>query len=63
MLALHFQSALAKFGCGDAITRLPTGGYGNKQIPVNDPSCYHVENEFHVMIKFCLYDNLRHDLM
>ena len=59
------RSALAKFRCGVAPIRLETGRY--EQLPVGQrlcPFCQNcVEDEYHVILKCPIYDNIRSPLI
>ena len=67
IMPFPFRSALAKIRCGVAPIRIETGRYGSRRIPVEERVCMNcvneIEDEFHVLMKCELYDDLRMELV
>ena len=60
-----YRSAYAKFRCGVAPLKIETGRYGVNRLPVNErlcDNCNVLEDEFHVLLKCTLYDDIRNVL-
>ena len=66
IMARSNRSALARFRCGVAPIRIETGRYERNVVPACERTCFNcvndVEDEFHVLMRCALYDDLRDDL-
>ena len=61
-----YRSAYAKFRCGVAPIKIETSRYGLQRVPVEQrlcEICHVVEDEFHVVMEYTLYDNIRKDCL